>query len=318
MSKYHGVIAVFFAAVLALSGCNSETVTSGASQTELASSTTSTASIASTTSTSEPGLAETDKDTSVSPTEPEQSYIDQVVRDTIAKFAEPDMGEYDKAKAAFDYLIESTSLTEPVGLDLWRIRGENDELPSFVENRSLSVLLYGIGMCEDYAAAFTMLLRGMGLEAEYVPGLTYAANGSGLVDHAWTVAKIDGVWYHLDCQLEDNISRHDTIRYKYFMRNDATMAGSHRWGQNLIDSRLLTAAQNEEIARNFLFEPCLQDYPTPSRRTFTSAPMPDVGVIKTEIEAEFREYESVHSALEPLELNIIPPVFGLEGFGPPD
>lgn len=110
-------------------------------------------------------------------------------------------------------------------------------------------------MCEDYAAALTLLLRGMGLEAQYVPGLTYSAEGN-LVDHAWTMVKIDGVWYHLDSQLEDNISRRGSVRYRYFLKGDATLSGSHRWGQNLIASGLLTPEQNAEIAESYL-PPCL-------------------------------------------------------------
>lgn len=77
-------------------------------------------------------------------------------------------------------------------------------------------------MCEDYAAALTLLLREMGLEAAYVPGLTYSAEGN-LVDHAWTLVKVDGVWYHLDSQLEDAISRRGSVGYRYFLR------GTGRW-----------------------------------------------------------------------------------------
>lgn len=245
------------------------------------------------------------------------SYIEQVAKEIANGIVEPGMSEYEKAKAAFDYMIINTYLVDPVGLDLWRIRGDGREAPSFVENRSLSVLLYGAGMCEDYAAAFTMLLRSMGIEAEYVPGLTYSTEGA-LVDHAWTVAKIDGVWYHLDCQLEDNISRHGAIRYRYFMKSDATLAASHRWGQNLIDSRLLTAQQNEEIAKGYIPPACPQDYPAPARLAFTPAPMPDMAAINAQIDAELLEYEELHGPLEPLELAIIPPVFALEGYGPPD
>jgi len=134
------------AIALALSGCNRGTAASG-SQTEPSASTQSTASVPAPEPTAEEivilsAAAEPEQDA-------EQSYIDQVVQETIAKFAEPGMSEYEKAKAAFDYMIETTNLTEPVGLNLWRIRGNGGEPPSFVENRSLSVLLYGVGMCED-------------------------------------------------------------------------------------------------------------------------------------------------------------------------
>lgn len=244
-------------------------------------------------------------------------YLNQLIADTIAKFATPEMTEYEKAKAAFDYMITSTVLDEPIGLDLWRIH-EGSEMPlSFVENRSVSVLQYGVGMCEDYAAAFTMLLRGLGLEAEYLPGLTYSLEGQ-LVDHAWVVAKVDGVWYHLDCQLEDNISRHGAIRYRYFMKSDATMAGSHRWGQNLIDAAILFPEQNAEIEAQFLYLPCPQDNSSPARQTFEEAPAPDIPALTADAAEQIAAYEHENGALPPLALNIIPPVFGLEGYGPPD
>ena len=47
----------------------------------------------------------------------------------------------------------------------------------YLEQRALSVLLYHVGMCEDYAAALTLLYRAAGLQAEYVPGITYSGGG---------------------------------------------------------------------------------------------------------------------------------------------
>jgi hypothetical protein len=232
-----------------------------------------------------------------------------VTQETIAKFLTPEMGEFEKAKAAFDYIIETATLDDPIGPDIWRVRGQDGPAPDFVANRSLSVLAFNVGMCEDYAAALTMLLRGMGLEAEYVPGLTYAADGSGFVDHAWTVSKIDGQWYHLDCQLEQNVTRRGRINYRYFMRGDSTLSGSHRWGQNLIDSRLLNSAQNEEIAEGFLAPACPQDWPTPPPHEFKPRPKPDLPALRARAEAEIGA-----ASLAPLELNLTPPVFGDAGY----
>ncbi len=158
----------------------------------------------------------------------------------------PGMSDYQKAKAAFDSMIVHTVMEEPIGGELWRIHGGGEEPVPFLEQRAISPLKYGVGMCEDYAAALTLVLRGMGLAAEYVPGLTYSAEGH-LVDHAWTVVRLEGTWYHLDCQLEDNISRRGTVRYRYFLRGDATLSASHRWGQNLVDSGLLTPEQAQEV-----------------------------------------------------------------------
>lgn len=244
-------------------------------------------------------------------------YLRELVQRTAESITQPGMGEYQRAKAAFDYMIRHTAMAEPVGLSLWRVHGGGEQPISFLEQRAISPLRFGVGMCEDYAAALTLLLQGMGLEARYVPGLTFSAEGN-LVDHAWTVVKIDGSWYHLDCQLEDNISRHGTVRYRYFLRGDDTLAGSHRWGQNLIAAGLLTDAQNAEIAEMWTPPPCPQDYPTPQRWPFESDPAPEPAALAAQADREIAAWEEKNGPLPPMTLNTIPPVFGLEGYGPAD
>lgn len=244
-------------------------------------------------------------------------YLNELVASIAEKITSPDMNDYEKTKAAFDYMITHVSMGEPIGQELWRIYGGGKEPIPFVEQRALSPLRFGVGMCEDYAAALTLLLRGMGLSAEYVPGLTFSAEGH-LVDHAWTMVEIDGVWYHLDCQLEDNISRHGSVRYKYFLRGDAAFSGSHRWGQNLIDSRLLTEEQNREIVEIFSFPTAPRDYPTPERLMIEETPEPDLDALQKEAASELADWEAQNGPLPEMKLNTIPPVFGLEGYGPAD
>ncbi len=250
-----------------------------------------------------------------SPSGQSHPYLEKLVSEIVEEITTPAMSDYEKAKAAFDYIITHVSMGEPIGLDLWRVHGGWDAPIPFVEQRALSPLRFGVGMCEDYAAALTLLLRGMGLSSEYVPGLTFSAEGH-LVDHAWTMVQIDGVWYHLDSQLEDNISRRGSVRYKYFLRGDATLSGSHRWGQNLMDSRLLTGEQNREIEENFLFPAAPEDYPTPERLTIAETPAPDLEALRKEAEAEIAAWEAENGPLPEMNLNTVPPVFGLEGYGP--
>lgn len=244
-------------------------------------------------------------------------YIQSLLDGITAEIAAPGMSEYERAKAAFDYMIENTYLDEPIGLELWRIHGGGEEAIPYLEQRALSPLRFGVGMCEDYAAALTLLLRAMGLEAEYVPGLTYSAEGH-LVDHAWTVVKIDGVWYHLDSQLEDNISRNGWIRYRYFLKGDATLSASHRWGQNLIDSGLLTPEQNAQIAAHYLTPACPQDYASPERQALLDTAPPDLEALRLEAEREVSAWEAANGPLPEMALNTTPPVFGLDGYGPAD
>ena len=222
-----------------------------------------------------------------------------------------------KVKTLFDYMLDTTAIGEPIGIEIWRVRGNYTEPPSYLEQRALSVLLYHVGMCEDYAAALTLLYRAAGLQAEYVPGITYSAEGP-LVDHYWTMVMVDRQWYHVDPQLEDNISRHGYVRYRYFMRGSSIHA-SHWWGQNLIDSGMLTPEQEEDVRQHYLFpEGAEEDYPTPERRPITQTPLPDTEAIQAEIDAEFAAYEAEHGLLEPVELNWDLLIFGPAGYGPPD
>lgn len=253
------------------------------------------------------------------PPVPDEGGVHPYIRELAEKRAEallvPGMSDYQKAKAAFDDMIAHTVMGEPIGAELWRVHGGGEEPVPFLEQRALSPLKYGVGMCEDYAAALTLLLREMGLEAQYIPGLTFSAEGH-LVDHAWTVVQLEETWYHLDCQLEDNISRRGTVRYRYFLRGDATLSASHRWGQNLIDSGLLTPEQAQEVAENWLAPSCPQDYPTPERYLFEETPPPDTNALEAQAKAEIAAWEAENGPLPPMTLDDVPPVFGFEGYGP--
>lgn len=239
-----------------------------------------------------------------------EEYVKQVIRDTVPKFSRPDMSEYEKVKAAFDYLIEIGYYQRPIALDVWRFRSTGGAIPSYVETRSLSMLLFGFGTCEDYAASLVLLLEEMGIEARYMTGLTYT-RGGGLTYHSWTQAKVDGVWYHLDSELEDGISDDGTVRYRYFMKGDATMSASHYWGQKLIDyaGNRLQAEQIEEITNEYLGEDCPRDYPTPDPKQIAVNPRPDVDALRAELLGELREYEEAYGKLTYMEQNIFPPVF---------
>jgi len=236
-----------------------------------------------------------------------EEYIRQVVQDSIARIEQSGMSEFDKVKAAFDYLIEIGDYQRPVALDIWRIRSSGDTIPSYVETRGLNMLLFGVGTCEDYAAALIMLLEGMGIETRYMTGETYSRNGD-LYYHSWTQAKVDGVWYHLDSELEDGISN-GTVIYRYFMKGDDTMSASHFWGQRLIDSGRLEDGQIEEVTRDYIGENCPRDYPTPNSAQIAVTPRHDRDALREELLEELRVYEDTYGKLEYMELNIRPPVF---------
>lgn len=53
-------------------------------------------------------------------------YLAGLVASIVEEISTPEMSEYEKTKAAFDYMITHVSMGEPVGLELWCIHGGGD------------------------------------------------------------------------------------------------------------------------------------------------------------------------------------------------
>ncbi len=240
------------------------------------------------------------------------SYIQGLAEQIAKEITSPQMNQAEKAQAAYRYVIANTWFGQPVGLDAWRLRGD-DGTASYLENRGLSPLAFGVGSCEDYAAALVLLLQNMGIEARYMPGLTISVDGR-FVDHAWVVAKIDGVWYHLDPQLEDNVTRNNLLTYRFFLKSDQAMLADHRWGENLLHYATLSNEQQQEVREQYLAPPCPASAPQLPPETLAKRARPDRGALEKMLEEERSAYRQQYGDLEPIELNIIPPVFGEAGY----
>ncbi len=163
-------------------------------------------------------------------------YFDELALNAIDKMGvEQNDTDFVKIEKAFIYIIENTEIIEFENAALtntWRAFCTCDTAPDFYKEMSTGLFEYGLASCENYASAMVLLLEHMGIEAKYVPGLTYSVYGDFMA-HAWTMVKVDDVWYHLDAHLEDNISK-TSINFKYYMKDDATFAASHAWGDLLL------------------------------------------------------------------------------------
>jgi hypothetical protein len=235
------------------------------------------------------------------------SIADQLLREIIT----PGMGTYEQILTVYRWLIENTTfVTQPVGLDVWQWRGDITQVPSYVENRAISPILFGMGSCEDYASAAVILLRRLGIPAEYVAGLTISVQRD-FVDHAWAVVELDGVWYHLDPQLEDNVTRQDFLTYRYFLKSDETMLADHRWGENLIDyyGGSMTPQRAQNIRENWSVPECPEDWlPVQESETITQAPVPNRSQLEAQLQEERAQWEKLNGPLPPVEDNTQPPV----------
>lgn len=138
-------------------------------------------------------------------------------------------------QAVFNYVLAANAyipLDEPELTESWRYLDHCGSPPTVYQVMATSPLLYGLASCEHYAALLMVLLEHLGFETRYVAGLTFSVQGH-LVDHAWVMVQIDDEWYHIDPQLEDNVTRSDTVNYHYFLKDDATFRAHHVWGAQL-------------------------------------------------------------------------------------
>lgn len=242
-------------------------------------------------------------------------YIAKLADDTLAGLELEGRDDFGRIAAVYEHLIATTYFAPPLGLDSWQLY--DGGTPNYTENRALSPLAYGVGSCEDYACAMVVLLERMGFQARYVPGITISVQGD-FVDHAWAAVRVGESWYHLDPQLEDNIMKDGLLRYRYFLKTDREMLPDHRWGGNLLEYAQLTPKQRQEVEQNYLLPLCNREYSSPAPRTLDCLPRPNISALTTEISARRADYETTNGKLPRVTLDIVPPVFGNEGYGPPD
>lgn len=233
----------------------------------------------------------------------EENFCRRTAADFLAAHDLAGASEMETARRIYDYLIENVSFAPPVGLDVWRYRGGQTIPPTYVENRSLSPLLFSTGSCEDFSAAMTLLLHAAGIPARYVAGYTLSVNGL-YTDHAWVVARIGGGWYHFDPQLEQNLTR-GFLSYRYFMKSDAVMARDHLWGESLLDYAGHKATPVEALRIRLLYTPppCETSGPPLEARRIQLPRRPDLDALRRQLDAE-REARP----LPERRLNTDPPV----------
>ncbi len=90
--------------------------------------------------------------------------------------------EYDKVKAVFEYIIDSTKYKSNVP--------DSQDIYSVLVNKK--------SVCAGYARTAQYLLQQLGIETIYVEGTVY-----GRGKHSWNIVKCDGKYYQLDVTFGD-------------------------------------------------------------------------------------------------------------------
>lgn len=158
---------------------------------------------------------------------------------------------YSEAAAAVDYAsVARSQLEAALLLHDWLVREcdyayqeyLNHALPKNVYN-AYGALVNGRAVCNGYALAYSYLLGKMGINSYVL--------GSNVMNHAWNLLCIDGIWYHADLTSDDPVftgkktyldfynddySDEGFVYHKYFLKSDEEMSALGHRGWELQSS----------------------------------------------------------------------------------
>lgn len=154
------------------------------------------------------------------------SELDTIVGNILAKITTSKMTTYQKVKACYDYIINTTSYGG--GIITMESRSPYKNFGDYEKvMEALQLFKTGKGVCDDYAAAFTVLTRRIGVQSYCTGGETSKASG-GFTPHAWNIIAVCGRDYVFDTQVEDNIARGGTIAYYRFCKTYSQVSENYR------------------------------------------------------------------------------------------
>lgn len=152
---------------------------------------------------------------SLQPMKTNDAELDALVDAVFAQIFTPGMTTYQKVRAIYDYLVNTTENGYNDSGWNWGYANYND---AAVVDNAKALLTQHLGVCVDYSAAFQVMTRRLGLDCYIYAGDTSKAGG-GYTSHEWNVIRIGGNDYVFDAQVDDQmLTRGDTHSYLRFFR----------------------------------------------------------------------------------------------------
>ncbi|HCQ91719.1 MAG TPA: hypothetical protein DIU45_20930 [Clostridium sp.] len=144
--------------------------------------------------------------------------VQEIVKNTITN----EMGEYEKEKALYDYLVNNCEYDmDTFNSGVWD--KNNDEY---------SALINGLSMCKGYAQAMNRLLKAANIESKIVIGDIIDAEepDKEKLGHAWNIVKINGKNYHIDATWDSTYTHmyNETSGY-FFNLADEEIESTRTW-----------------------------------------------------------------------------------------
>lgn len=144
--------------------------------------------------------------------------VQEIVKNTITN----EMGEYEKEKALYDYLVNNCEYDmDTFNSGVWD--KNNDEY---------SALINGLSMCKGYAQAMNRLLKAANIESKIVIGDIIDAEepDKEKLGHAWNIVKINGKNYHIDATWDSTYTHMYNETSDYFLNlSDEEIESTRTW-----------------------------------------------------------------------------------------
>lgn len=162
----------------------------------------------------------------LNPMKTNNDTVDAQVSEILKKVTTDKMSTYQKVKAVYDYIINTSTYGNPKGIYGYEPYVSDTDRTIVTESRFL--LDEKVGVCNNYAALFTVLTRRIGVESYYVTGQVASRNG-GKTGHAWSIIKLSGEYYIFDTQIEQSNTSGGAIGYNWFCKKDTLMSGTYSY-----------------------------------------------------------------------------------------
>ena len=140
--------------------------------------------------------------------------VAQAAKAAVDGIIAPGMSDWDKELAVHDYLVDHCQYT----LDILAPHSGD----------ALGFFKYGEARCAGYCDAFRLMGRLAGLEVEMIGGPT-TRDESGSKGHAWSLVRLDGLWYIVDTVWDDMIEETPTLEHTFFNLPYAAFGGTRTW-----------------------------------------------------------------------------------------
>lgn len=162
--------------------------------------------------------------------------LDKLVKKISKKIFKKGYSTYDKVKAIYDYEIKHftyglsflSSKQSKSAYSNRKNRIYNAYYDENIADMAYTSLVTNVGVCDNYAAVFTVMTRAIGLDTYSVGGQTTKAGG-GWTGHAWNNIIVNGRYIVFDAQVEDNIAGGGKINYYRFAKTEKEVKNNYKY-----------------------------------------------------------------------------------------